>query len=81
MKYALILGVALFTGVALAGEGEAWHNFSSGVNPHAEGGCASSKDKVAQFHKFHGKELNEVDSDKKVEDPQVKKEPKLEEFI
>lgn len=80
MKYTILLGVLLFSGAALAGEG--WHNFSSSSeNPHAQGGCASKKDKMAQFHKYHGKKWDQADADEKVDVKKEKAEPKLEEFI
>jgi len=79
MKKLLILGMVLFAGSALAGEG--WHKFSSGDNPHAAGGCASKKDKMAKIHKFEGKEWKNNGSEQKVEASKASKEPKLEEFI
>lgn len=80
MKYAMILGISLFTGVAMAGEG--WHKFSSSDNPHAKGGCASKKDKMAQLNKFHGKDFKKhSEMEKKVDTQESKKEPKLEDFI
>jgi len=79
MKYALVLVITLFSGMALAGEG--WHKFSSGDNPHAKGGCASKNGKIAQMQKFHGKGVQQADAEKKTEAVESKKEPKLEDFI
>jgi len=88
MKYTTTLGICLFvgittfSGVSLAGEG--WHS-SSDKNPHAKGSCASKKDKVAQMHKFHGKDWKHADSEKKVDANvdinEVKKTPRLEDYI
>ncbi len=79
MKYAIILGVVLFSGALIAGEG--MHKFSSGNNPHAEGGCASKKDKMAQFNKFHGQDWKQADAEKKIDTQDVKKEASAEDFI
>jgi len=79
MKHALVLGLTLFTSIAFAGEG--WHSFSAGDNPHAKGGCASKKDKMAKIHKFHGKDWKQADAEEKVDTQAVKKTPKLEDFI
>lgn len=79
MKYALILGITLLSGAAFATEGA--HDFSSGDNPHANGGCASKKGKVAQFHQSHGKDWKNTKSEKKVDSKEVKKVPNLKNFI
>ena len=79
MKNVLILGVILFSGSAFAGEG--WHKFSDGGKMHSKEGCASKKDKMAQFHKFHGKDGKLEKADKNLEAKSSEKKPKLEDFI
>ncbi|MDH3325131.1 MAG: hypothetical protein OEM38_00275 [Gammaproteobacteria bacterium] len=78
MKYILITGVILFSSVSFAGEG--WHSLSEN-NPHAKGGCASKKDKVAQMHKFHGKDWKKAEAEKKVDNQNVKPVSRLKDYI
>ena len=79
MKYALVLGFTLFSGIAFANEGA--HGLSSEDNPHANGVCASKKGKVAQFHQFHEKDWKQAESEKKVDGKPVKKVANLKDFI
>ena len=79
MKYAITLGLSLFACSVIAGEG--WHNFTDQDNPHAKGSCAS-KDKMAQFHKYHGKDWQHDESaEKKVEQSDKKEKPALDQYI
>ena len=80
MRYSLVLVLFFASSLAIAGS-DKWHGLSNGDNPHANGGCASKKDKMAKFHKFHGKDLKHGEKDQKVEAKVNSKEPKLEDFI
>ena len=84
MKHTLILSMTLISGMAFSAAvfaGEGLHSFSSGDNPHANGGCASKKDKVAQFHKFNGKDWKKADAEKKLDRQDVKKTSHLKDYI
>lgn len=73
--------IGLVSGVVMANEDQ-WHGLSSDKNPHAQGGCAS-KDKVAQFHKFHPKKEKQVNTPNSaaVESKKRAKTPSLDQYI
>lgn len=80
-KLCLLFVVGMFSGAAWA-DADQWHKFSKEKSPHAEGGCAS-KGKIAQFHKFHQKEGQQVKVPNKAElkSEKTDKEQTLDQFI
>ncbi len=79
IKYALILGVTLLSGTALAAG--APHGALSNDNPHTNSGCASKKGKVSQFHQFHNKENKMTHAEKKMDLKAMKKANDLRDSI
>ena len=79
MKKIVLVVMILFSGSVFSGD--AWHKFMTEDNPHAKGGCAAKKDKMAEFHKFHHKKWQQADNEKKVDSKEKQKPDNLEDYI